>query len=116
MTARRIVVFLALFAFVDLNLYALYAAGFDGLIDLFRNGNAWTAVLSVDLCISLALVMTWVWSDAKRRGVSPLPYAGLTVATGSVGPLLYLARRKDLHVSPRRDEQADASPAIPAAA
>ena len=28
----------------------------------------------IDLVIALTLFLVWMWSDAKRRGISPLPY------------------------------------------
>jgi hypothetical protein len=79
--------------FAALNVYALYAAGISGFVTALTSGNAWNTVLGVDLLISLGLVLTWLWRDARARGSSPLPYALLTVLTGSIGPLLYLLRR-----------------------
>ena len=43
--------------------------------------------------IALSLVIAWMVRDARARGVSPLPYVVLTLALGSVGPLVYLIRR-----------------------
>jgi hypothetical protein len=42
--------------------------------------------------IALTMVLVWMWRDARARGVSPLPYVLITLALGSVGPLLYLIR------------------------
>jgi hypothetical protein len=47
----------------------------------------------VDLVIALTLVMVWMGDDAEQRKVSALPYLVITLALGSVGPLLYLIRR-----------------------
>ncbi len=77
-------------AFAALNVYVIAASGLGGLDVLIERANAWTVLLAVDLAISLGLVCTWVVADARERGVSPVPYVLLTVATGSIGPLLYL--------------------------
>ena len=33
-----------------------------------------------------------MWRDARAKGVNPLPYVVITLLTGSLGILLYLAR------------------------
>lgn len=50
---------------------------------------------TVDLVIALGLVAVWMVQDARTHGVSPVPYLILTIALGSVGPLLYLLRRPE---------------------
>jgi hypothetical protein len=85
----------ALIGFGALNVYALVATGFGGLGSAVLGVNAWSAVLLTDLVIALAMVCTWVYRDARRRGKSPAPYIALTLATGSIGPLLYLLVRDD---------------------
>jgi hypothetical protein len=72
--------------------YAVYQYGYIGL---FEQGlaNAATIQVFLDLTIALSLVMLWMWEDARKRGISPLPYVALTLTLGSVGPLLYLVRR-----------------------
>jgi hypothetical protein len=52
--------------------------------------NAATITLFADASIALGLITMWMWQDARARGRSWLPYALLTLTTGSVGPLLYL--------------------------
>ena len=34
-----------------------------------------------------------MWVDARANGITPLPYAILTVESGGLGPLVYLVRR-----------------------
>jgi hypothetical protein len=81
-----------LILFVGLNVWAAVASGWEGLTRFLAEAGPWGAVLVTDLLISLGLVLTWLWRDARRRGVSPLPYLLTTLATGSVGPLVYLIR------------------------
>ena len=85
----------ALVGFGALNVYALVSAGFAGVGSAVVGVNAWSAVFITDLIIALVMVCTWVYRDAKRRGKSPAPYIALTLATGSIGPLLYLLVRDD---------------------
>ncbi|MFO0576299.1 MAG: DUF2834 domain-containing protein [Polyangia bacterium] len=79
--------------FAALNVYAFEAEGLKGLWQALTLSNAWQKVLCVDLVISLSLVLTWLWRDARAHGRSPLPYVFVTLLTGSIGPLWYLLRR-----------------------
>ena len=88
-TKTRIVLGLVLLAFADLNAYVVWQYGYMGFLELVT-ANAATIAALVDLAIALSLVAVWLWGDAKKRGVSPLPYLALTAMLGSIGPLLYL--------------------------
>jgi hypothetical protein len=46
-----------------------------------------------DITIALFLVLSWIRRDARRTGRRFWPYAALTVALGSLGPLAYLLLR-----------------------
>jgi fatty acid desaturase len=92
MKATKILLALVLVDFVGLTAYAVYQHGYLGFFELMM-ANAATLTAMVDLCIALALIMAWMWKDARRRGVSVVPYVLLTLGLGSVGPLLYLIRR-----------------------
>lgn len=80
---------LVLFAFADLNAYVVWQHGYVGFWQLVTANSATIAAM-VDLTIALSLVTVWMWRDARRRGVSLVPYLALTATLGSVGPLLYL--------------------------
>ena len=56
--------------------------------------NPVSTLIMVDLFIALSMVLTWLYADAKARGVNPWPYILLTLGTGSVGTLLYLLVRE----------------------
>jgi hypothetical protein len=88
-TPARIGIGLVLFAFADLNAYVVWEHGYLGFWQLVT-ANAATIAVTVDLTIALALVTVWMWRDARRRGVTLLPYLALTATLGSIGPLLYL--------------------------
>ena len=88
----RFLVALVLVDFVGLTIWAVSVHGFVGLFEAILASPAGILAF-VDLSIALSLAMIWMWQDARRRGVSPLPYCAVTLATGSVGPLLYLLLR-----------------------
>ena len=88
-TAARIVVGLVLLAFADLNAYVVWHYGYSGFLEL-ATANAATIAVLVDLTIALSFVAVWMWRDARRRGVTVVPFLALTAVLGSVGPLLYL--------------------------
>jgi len=89
MNWKRLLAALVLADFTALSAYAVFEHGYVGFFDLLFANTA-TITVFVDLCIALTMVMVWMWNDAKRRGVTPLPFVLLTLALGSVGPLLYL--------------------------
>lgn len=91
---KRIALFFVLAGFSALTAYATMQHGVTGMIALAL-ANSVTITLTVDLLIALSLVAAWMWQDARRRGVTPLPYLLVTFTLGSIGPLLYLVRRTD---------------------
>ncbi len=52
------------------------------------------AQVFVDLVIALVLFVCWMWRDARRLGRNPWFWFAITLATGSIGPLLYLLTRR----------------------
>ena len=94
MSGKKIVLAILLVDFVAVALWGVSQVGFVGLFAGMLASPA-AIVNSVDLVIALGLVMAWIVLDARARGTSPLPYLILTIALGSVGPLLYLLRRPE---------------------
>lgn len=94
MSGKKIVLAILLADFVAVVLWGVAQVGFLGLFEAMVDGPA-AIVASVDLVLALGLVMAWMVVDARARGTSVVPYLILTVALGSVGPLLYLLRRPD---------------------
>jgi hypothetical protein len=82
-----IVVVLALFSV--LTAVAVVQYGFMGIFaQAFQNFA--TIQVFVDLFIASSLIMVWMWFDAKENGRMFWPWALVTLAIGSFGPLLYL--------------------------
>lgn len=79
-------------SFGSMNVYAVYAAGLNGLAYYLRGLGPWGIVATADLVTALFIGIVWMWRDARTRGLAPLPYALLTLGTGSLGLLLYLIR------------------------
>jgi hypothetical protein len=93
MNAKQIGLSVVLAAFTLLTAEAVYQYGYVGFFEAALS-NVAGVTLMVDLTISLGLVLLWMARDAKRVGMSVVPYAVLTLTLGSVGPLLYLIRRE----------------------
>ena len=90
MNAKQLGLSIVLLDFVGLTAYATYQYG---VVEL-ETANAVTVAAFADLVIALSLVVLWMRQDARERGASVAPYVVLTLALGSVGPLLYLIRRE----------------------
>jgi hypothetical protein len=88
---KKLLVADALVAFLALTAWVVFARGAGMVRDLWTPTGL---LVCIDLTIALTLAMVWVWRDARARGVKPLPYAIMTVLTGSAGPLLYLLLRE----------------------
>lgn len=91
MNGKQIALGIVLVDFLALTAYAVWVHGYLGIFELLF-ANPATILGSTDLVISLSLASIWMWQDAKKRGISPVPYLVATAALGSAGPLLYLIR------------------------
>lgn len=92
MNTKQLVVEIILVAFSAFSAYVVYQYGYIGLFEQALTNAATTQVL-LDLFIALSIVMLWMWQDAQKHDISPLPYILLTLALGSIGPLVYVVRR-----------------------
>jgi hypothetical protein len=91
--ARLVVLALVFAAFAALNVYVVEQFGYVGFFaQLFANSATFAA--AVDLVIALALIASWMWSDASERQLPVWPYLALTMGLGSLGPLAYLIHRE----------------------
>jgi len=85
----RIALSLVLIAFGAFSTYAVMQVGYLGI---FQAGTASIGALQIliDLVIMSTVAMGFIWRDTQRSGRSFWPFAALTLAAGSFGPLLYL--------------------------
>jgi len=86
---RRIILVVTLIAFLVLTTMAVLQHGYVGIFSQQFQSYGGMQVL-VDLVIALVLFLIWMWNDAKSSGRNPLPWLLLTLATGSIGALIYL--------------------------
>jgi hypothetical protein len=92
MNRRQLVLSAALIVLLAMDAYSVYLYGYVGFFRMmFANFASFNAL--VDLIVALVLIIVWMGDDARHRNVSAIPYLVLTIALGSVGPLLYLIRR-----------------------
>ena len=87
---KRFLLAALLVDFVALTVYALYASGLSGAIELYALGEVWTYQLTADFLIALGISVAWMIGHARARGVSWVPYLILTLLLGSIGPLSYV--------------------------
>ena len=79
-------------AFAVLNVWAVGVAGLDGIVAYLTTLGPIGIVATVDLVLALLVGITFVSRDARARAVDARPWVALTLATGSIGLLAYLAR------------------------
>ena len=89
---QRTLLIIILILFGALSAAAIWQHGYVGVFLSFTQNLAGMQVFA-DLVISLTLVMTWMWRDAKATGRNIYPWIVLTLAAGSFGPLIYLRTR-----------------------
>jgi hypothetical protein len=93
LTPRLVFYAAVLLAFTAWSTTITVEHGYFGFLRLALS-DPWGGQIFVDLCIALSLVVGWLRRDARRTGISPWLYYGLTVALGSIGPLAYLVHRE----------------------
>jgi hypothetical protein len=93
---HRPLVIVVLVLFGALSAVALWQHGYLGLFEQAWSTWAGRQVLA-DLVIALALVIAWMWRDARRTGRNAWPWIVATLALGSFGPLGYLLTRPQSH-------------------
>jgi len=99
--SRTLALGTVLVLFTALSFYAVEVHGYLRFFEALCSTTAGVVAL-VDLVISLSLVVLWMGSDARERGLPVWPYLLLTLALGSVGPLSYLIHRELRSSHPRR--------------
>ncbi|GIW13754.1 MAG: hypothetical protein KatS3mg062_1193 [Tepidiforma sp.] len=75
--------------------FTAYVVARVGLVGIFEpHFTEWgPAQVFADLVLMGLITIGWMVRDARQRGAAVWPYVVLTLAAGSIGPLLYLAVR-----------------------
>ena len=90
---QRALIVVVLVLFGALSAMALWRHGYWGIVE--PHFQSWGAgQVFADLVIALALVMVWLWRDARRTGRNPWPWLVATLLLGSFSPLIYLLTRR----------------------
>lgn len=92
---NKLIIGVVLVAFAVLNVEVMWMSGLGGLERLIEEANPWALLFVTDLVIALGIIGFALFKDAKKRGVSAAPYLLLTALTGSIGPLVYLLKRRE---------------------
>lgn len=94
-SAMRTVLFLVLAAFGAFSTYVMWEVGYLGIWQAGMSSvGAWQVLL--DLVIMSCIALGFIWRDARHTGRTIWPFAVITLAAGSIGPLLYLLLSKPL--------------------
>ena len=92
MNRKQLALSTALIVLLAMDAYSIHLYGYIGFFRMVLANFAGVTAF-VDLAIALVLIIVWMGDDAHQRNVTAIPYLVLTLALGSVGPLLYLIRR-----------------------
>ena len=90
---QRILLVVTLLLFGALTAVTVWHHGNWGIFETMLQTWAGIQVLG-DLVITLALVLVWMWRDARVLQRNVWLYVLITLAAGVFGPLLYLLTRK----------------------
>lgn len=86
MRTALILVFAAFGAF---SLYVMWQVGYLGIWQAgMSSPGAWQVL--IDLVLMSCIALGYMWHDAQRTGRKVWPFALVTLAAGSLGPMLYL--------------------------
>lgn len=89
-------------AFGAFTVAAIWLEGLSGIFGSIAHSLG-SMQIFIDLVIALALVMVWMWKDAKRKQRNIWPWLILTLLAGSFGPLLYLITDPKKNASSKQD-------------
>jgi hypothetical protein len=99
--SMRTALILTFAAFGAFSLYVMWQVGYLGIWQAgMSSPGAWQVL--VDLVLMSCIALGYMWHDAQRTGRSVWPFALITLAAGSFGPMLYLllAPRRTLQHAP----------------
>lgn len=93
MSVSKVVWAAGFIGFAALNVWAIAVGGLSGFVDYLTTLGPFGVLATVDLLIALLIGMVFVVRNAGARSIDARPYLILTLVTGSLGLLGYLARR-----------------------
>ena len=94
MSWKKIALLVVLADFTAYTVYAIAQQGYSAFFDLFLGTPIGIQVFA-DLVIALSLFAIWMFEDARKHGISAVPYLLLMLCLGSIGALAYLVRRPE---------------------
>lgn len=80
--------------------WVMWQVGYSG-IWLAGLDNPGSLQILLDLAIACTLICSWIYQDAKSRGINPYPWFIATLLGGSLAPLVYLICRSEKKISER---------------
>jgi hypothetical protein len=93
MSTRSLVYSALLVPFLALSAFALGTEGLVGFVGAMLAGPS-TVLASVDLMLSLGLILFWMHADSRASATPFAPYLLVTLVLGVAGPLMYLIHRE----------------------
>jgi hypothetical protein len=97
MSWKQIALFVLLADFAAFTAYAGWHEGLLAFVPLTLGvaaSSAWGAQVMIDFLLAFAVIIGFVVTDARRRGIAAWPFVALTLTLGSIGPLAYLLHRE----------------------
>ncbi len=93
MTLRKILLWILLIDFALFSAWAMWEVGYIGIWQAGLTSPGSMQILA-DLVIACLLIMSWIFADARARGLNPWPWMVATLFVGSLAPLTYLLVRE----------------------
>ncbi len=92
---NRTLAVLAALVLLPFAAYSTWLVADTGYLEFFRvaGRDRWALQMLLDVAIACLIFTLWMVPDARRNGINPWPYVGVTVFLGSIGGLAYLVRR-----------------------
>jgi hypothetical protein len=87
---KKIIPVLVLLAFSVLSVELAIAGASEG-INAFK--SPWAMQVAIDLCIACWFSAMWMRQDARKRGISAMPFLIALPFLGSIATLAYVVRR-----------------------
>lgn len=94
MLRNKIILLLVFILFLGFTSYCVMEFGFFGIMQEGMKNSA-TMQIFIDLAISLALILVWIYKDAKKHNRKFAMWLVITLIVGVFGPLLYLLTSKN---------------------